>query len=75
MNQEEFAGRFGFGIETLRHSEQKQRVPDGRARAYLLSRVPFGAILQLAAGLAYVALLRSREAFKQVDVVDWRPPS
>ena len=36
MTQEEFAGRFGFSIKTLRHWEQKQRVPEGLARAYLL---------------------------------------
>jgi len=30
------AGRFGFSIKTLRHWEQKQRVPEGPARAYLL---------------------------------------
>lgn len=36
MTQEEFAGRFGFSIKTLRHWEQKQRVPEGPARAYLL---------------------------------------
>ena len=36
MTQEEFAGRFGFSIKTLRHWEQKQRMPEGPARAYLL---------------------------------------
>lgn len=36
MTQEEFAGRFGFSIKTLRHWEQKLRVPEGPARAYLL---------------------------------------
>jgi putative transcriptional regulator len=36
MTQEEFAGRFGFSIKTLRHWEQKQRVPEGPTRAYLL---------------------------------------
>lgn len=36
MTQEEFAGRFGFSIKTLRHWEQKQRIPEGPARAYLL---------------------------------------
>ena len=36
MTQEEFAGRLGFSIKTLRHWEQKQRVPEGPARAYLL---------------------------------------
>ena len=36
MTQEEFAARFGFSIKTLRHWEQKQRVPEGPTRAYLL---------------------------------------
>ena len=36
MTQEEFAGRFGFSIKTLRHWEQRQRTPEGPARAYLL---------------------------------------
>lgn len=36
MTQEEFAGRFGFSIKTLRHWEQNQRVPEGPTRAYLL---------------------------------------
>lgn len=36
MTQEEFAGRFGFSINTLRHWEQGRRVPEGPARAYLL---------------------------------------
>lgn len=36
MTQEEFSGRFGFSIKTLRHWEQKQRAPEGPARAYLL---------------------------------------
>ena len=36
MTQEEFAGRFGFSIKTLRHWEQKLRVPEGPTRAYLL---------------------------------------
>lgn len=36
MTQQEFAGRFGFSIKTLRHWEQKQRAPEGPARAYLL---------------------------------------
>lgn len=36
MTQEEFAGRFGFSVKTLRHWEQKQRVPEGPTRAYLL---------------------------------------
>ena len=36
MSQQEFAGRFGFSVNTLRHWEQGTRVPDGSARAYLL---------------------------------------
>jgi putative transcriptional regulator len=36
MTQEEFAGRFGFSINTLRHWEQGRRVPEGPARADLL---------------------------------------
>jgi putative transcriptional regulator len=36
MTQEEFAGRFGFSINTLRHWEQRRRVPEGPTRAYLL---------------------------------------
>jgi putative transcriptional regulator len=36
MTQEEFAGCFGFSVRTLRHWEQKQRIPEGPTRAYLL---------------------------------------
>ncbi|MGO9546905.1 MAG: helix-turn-helix domain-containing protein [Rhodomicrobium sp.] len=36
MTQEEFAGRFGFSINTLRHWEQGSRQPEGPTRAYLL---------------------------------------
>jgi putative transcriptional regulator len=36
MTQEEFAGRFGFSINTLRHWEQGRRLPEGPTRAYLL---------------------------------------
>jgi putative transcriptional regulator len=36
MTQGEFAGRFGFSINTLRHWEQGRRVPEGPTRAYLL---------------------------------------
>jgi putative transcriptional regulator len=36
MSQQEFAGRFGFSINTLRHWEQGTRIPEGSARAYLL---------------------------------------
>lgn len=35
MTQQEFARRFDFNINTLRHWEQGRRVPDGTARAYL----------------------------------------
>jgi putative transcriptional regulator len=35
MTQQEFADRFDFNINTLRHWEQGRRVPDGTARAYL----------------------------------------
>ena len=36
MTQQEFAGRFGFSVNTLRHWEQGSRRPEGSARAYLL---------------------------------------
>jgi putative transcriptional regulator len=36
MTQEEFAGRFGFSVNTLQHWEQGRRVPEGPARAYLI---------------------------------------
>lgn len=36
MTQEEFASRFGFSVNTLRHWEQGSRQPEGAARAYLL---------------------------------------
>lgn len=36
MTQEEFAGRFGFSVNTLRHWEQGLRQPEGATRAYLL---------------------------------------
>jgi putative transcriptional regulator len=35
LTQQEFADRFEFNINTLRHWEQGRRVPDGTARAYL----------------------------------------
>jgi putative transcriptional regulator len=35
MTQEEFAGRFGFSVNTLRHWEQGSRLPEGPTRAYL----------------------------------------
>ncbi len=33
MTQEEFAGRFGFSVNTLRHWEQGSRQPEGPTRA------------------------------------------
>ena len=36
MTQEEFAGRFGFSVNTLRLWEQGSRQPEGPTRAYLL---------------------------------------
>ncbi len=32
MTQEEFAGRFGFSVNTLRHWEQGKRQPEGPTR-------------------------------------------
>ncbi len=42
LSQKQFAGRFGFSINTLRHWEQGKRQPEGPTRAYLLviDRVP-----------------------------------
>ena len=36
MTQEEFAARFGFSVNTLRHWEQGKRQPEGPTRAYLM---------------------------------------
>ena len=36
LTQKEFAVRFGFSINTVRHWEQGRRVPEGPTRAYLL---------------------------------------
>ena len=36
MTQEQFAGQFGFSVNTLRHWEQGKRRPEGPTRAYLL---------------------------------------
>ena len=36
LTQREFAVRFGFNINTLRHWEQGRRVPEGPTRAYLM---------------------------------------
>ena len=36
LTQSEFAARFGFSVNTLRHWEQGKRQPEGPTRAYLL---------------------------------------
>lgn len=36
LTQRQFAGRFGFSVNTLRHWEQGRRIPEAPARAYLL---------------------------------------
>ena len=36
MTQEEFALRFGFSVNTLRHWEHGKRRPEGPTRAYLI---------------------------------------
>jgi len=36
LTQLQFAARFGFNINTLRHWEQGRRAPEGPTRAYLL---------------------------------------
>jgi len=36
MTQTEFAGRFGFSVNTLRHWERGSRQPEGPTRAYLV---------------------------------------
>jgi putative transcriptional regulator len=36
MTQLEFAGRFGFSVNTLRHWERGSRQPEGPTRAYLV---------------------------------------
>lgn len=36
MTQEEFAARFGFSVNTLRHWEHGKRQPEGPTRSYLL---------------------------------------
>lgn len=42
LTQEEFAARFGFSVNTLRHWEQGKRQPEGATRAYLtvIARAP-----------------------------------
>ena len=44
MTQQQFAARFGFSVNTLRHWEQGLRQPEGPARAYLqvIDREPDG---------------------------------
>ncbi|MAM75536.1 helix-turn-helix domain-containing protein [uncultured Tistrella sp.] len=51
LTQEEFAGRFGFSVNTLRHWEQGIRQPEGPTRAYLLviERAPDAVIKALRA--------------------------
>lgn len=36
LTQKEFATRFGFSVNTVRHWEQGRRVPEGPTRAYLM---------------------------------------
>lgn len=36
LTQTQFAARFGFSVNTLRHWEQGSRQPEGPTRAYLL---------------------------------------
>jgi putative transcriptional regulator len=36
LTEQQFAVRFGFNINTLRHWEQGRRAPEGPTRAYLL---------------------------------------
>lgn len=36
LTQEEFAGRFGFSVGTLRNWERGHRRPEGAARAFLM---------------------------------------
>jgi putative transcriptional regulator len=51
MTQADFARTFGFKLATLRHWEQKSRVPEGPARAYLMviDREP-GTVRRILAG-------------------------
>jgi putative transcriptional regulator len=37
LTQQQFAVRFGFNINTLRHWEQGRLVPEGPTRAYLMA--------------------------------------
>jgi putative transcriptional regulator len=36
LTLQQFAVRFGFSVNTLRHWEQGRRVPEGHTRAYLM---------------------------------------
>lgn len=36
LTQQEFATRFGFSVNTVRHWEQGRRIPEAPTRAYLL---------------------------------------
>jgi putative transcriptional regulator len=36
LTQDQFAARFGFSVNTLRHWEQGKRIPEGATRAYLI---------------------------------------
>jgi putative transcriptional regulator len=36
MTQKYFARAFGFSLDTVRHWEQKRRIPEGPAKAYLM---------------------------------------
>ncbi len=49
MTQEQFAGEFGFSVNTLRHWEQGKRRPEGPTRAYLV-------VIERAAGTVRKAL-------------------
>jgi len=52
MTQAEFAGRFGFNVNTLGHWEQGSRLPGGPRRAYLrvIERAPKAVRKALQAG-------------------------
>ena len=68
MTQEEFAGRFGFSVNTLRHWEQGKRQPEGATRAYLLviDRAP----------RAVQKALRAAQALRRLEIrVDYDPIS
>ena|SRR5688500_14312731 len=50
MTQAEFAARFGFSLDTLRHWEQGKRRPEGAARAYLTVIARASDVVQAALG-------------------------